>query len=646
MAAPPRPELAPASGRHLVARRRARWLDWLPMAVALPLYAAGIGWGIGDGPLWSWDELTPAAVLAPPYRDGVSWPAKYPLLHRDLLAPLYRAVGWCGERLGASGAGALARPQLLAGRWLSVALALVTLWLVQRSAGRLAGRSAALAASGLWLAVLPQVYYAKTTNLDAPSLFWVALALHGFVRLAARPTLGATLGFALPAACAALTKDQTLGLFALPGLWVAGLVYQEHSRALRDRSRPAWLAPVATLEDRRLWVPLAAGLLGAAASYRLLSGGGWLAAHLAVLGYHPDRFAFVATGLGGQLDLARLAGKHLVFCFGTAVSIAVGLGLAALAPAALQRRPPRARRTLPLLLFPLSYYLISIAPLRFHYDRFLLPVCLVLSVVAGVGLATSLGRLRGQRALLWAGWSLFGAAVAFSLWRGIAVDSDMVGDRRREVERATRGSSRAVAFVREVRTIHGFELKPVRRGDRVAPADLASFEYVAVPAADLGEFALAALARRLAAGECGFEAVPVERRSLARRVIDYRGVLSNLTEIDPPIRLFRRTGPGADCPTEEPAELSSAPLAGPVGRGAARVGARPGWSASAPPAARSRPLPPPARSRPQLERAAPRRAASGRPRRPARSPTSSARRSRTAAAAATGAGRAASPPTS
>ncbi len=516
----------------------ARLVDWTPVLLALPLYAVAIGWGWGPEHLWSWDEPRPVEIVAPPYTEAPSWPVKYPLLHRDLVRALFATVDPVAAFLGVGEAAGLDRARFLAGRSLTVLLALWTVRLAFVVARHGRSPRAGWIAAFAWLAVLPQTYYAKTMNLDAPYVFWLALASWAFVRLRVEPRLGFSLAFFGAVAAAVLTKDQALGLFVLPVVVL-----------LVDAARGRWRATGAPPAALLIGLPVLAGVALAAASYRLASGGELLRRHLAALIAVPGTYAVTAPDLASPFDQVRLALRHIAWSFGwpLAISIAAGIALAFV-----RRRDGAAVRpgksSAVLLLFPLSYAIFALAPLGYHYDRFFLPVCWIFAVVAAGGIADFWER-PGARGYKTFAAAMIVAAVAWGLWRCAALDRAMVGDRRNALEAATRGLPRATLARFAVRAPQGFErLQLPARGD-VPLARLTPYEVVVIPAPDLGDLRLSRLARALRGGACGFRAASPElaRASPLRRWIDFDGVLSNLGEVDPPLAVFRRDPPLLPC---------------------------------------------------------------------------------------------------
>ncbi|MEZ5314223.1 MAG: hypothetical protein R2862_11560 [Thermoanaerobaculia bacterium] len=390
-------------------------------------------------------------------------------------------------------------------------MALATVRLAFLTARECGSRRAGRLAAWSWLAVLPQVYYAKTMNLDAPYLFWFALALLGFVRLRREPTVVHGLAFGGATAATLLTKDQAFGLFLFP-------LSSCCSSSVRGAAPP----------KRSTALPAAAAIaLAAAATTELFGGTGLLAQHVDELLAHPATFGFTAPGLGTPLGLLGLTGRHLAWSFGL--------------PLAARRRGDRprlgrewrgsregARPLHVLLLFPLSYLLATLLPLGYQYDRFLLPVLYVLVVAAAAAGDRWLGassppRLRAALAAA--------LQVGDRLGRGSCPrPSTPAPDRRPEValERETRGTPQLALFRHEVRPPQHFDrrFRVDRRSDPPARLDRA---VVVIPAADLGERSLSQLTLRPSSGQdsAASASAPRPRTSVpAPRLSRFHGVLS------------------------------------------------------------------------------------------------------------------------
>jgi len=210
-------------GRRLSVPRELR----LVLAVAFVLHAIGITWGLPSSDAWDNDGIAPRDILpglAETFTPGSFY--TYPPVHLVLLAALTAPVTLVAV-LRAPHATVpdvvheiLKAPYMtcfsVVARVVSLAMSLGIAVALARTAEELgenkrAGVYAAAAASfGITF-----TYYAHTSNLDVPSLFWASLAVLAFTRGATRDEPERLRRAALFAALAIATKDQTFALFAV-----------------------------------------------------------------------------------------------------------------------------------------------------------------------------------------------------------------------------------------------------------------------------------------------------------------------------------------------------------------------------------------------------------------------------------------------
>ncbi len=396
------------------------------------------------------------------------------------------------------------------------------------------GVRAALLSALVWLGVAPQAFYAKTMNLDAPYVFWFALALEFFTRLEPEIRARHLVGFALAGGAAILTKDQAGGLFVLPTLLILAWIY----RAARARGASALVAIRRTALDPRLAGAAAALVLLVAVVYRLWNGFGELEAHLREMSSWNavGRYQESPNTLAGHLQVAGRSGLNLAFCMGWA---GLGVGVAA-AGRELWRSRSSASPALALLAFPLSYYLIFISSIRFSFDRFFLPVAFVLALFAGGGLASVLERSPPGPSRRWRA-SAVALLLAYGISRAVAVDISMLFDPRVAAEREVAGKGRAVALA-------GIESQASPNFDRVfmfrlknrACPQLADARFVAFqPLVGRGPVAARVLSG-LESGAFGFRRVTLPRFDPPRWLYDPQPETSNLAWIDEPLWLYER----------------------------------------------------------------------------------------------------------
>ena len=490
----------------------------LVLAAALILGAWGLRWGLPSEFGWAPDEVLPAEVdAAVAQRFAHGWHGKYPPLHFALLAAASaparlagRVAGWDAARVHDA--------RMTSGRLLSLALSLGVLLVVYRC-GRETGDARAGVLAGALLALsVPFPYYAKTANLDVPYLFWFALSVLFFLR-ALRRGRAADFGFfALAAAAAVATKDQAFALYVLT---VPFLVWEIIRRRRTE-------GPLSVWADRRL----ALLLVGGAAAFAVLGGalfnpGGWIAHVRLIAGPASTAFRMFDQGLSGHVALLAQTARHLAFVMG-GPSL-----LATLVPA-------------------VSYVAFFPLVVLYVYDRFLLPVALVLSLFGGLALA------RAVRARSWAAKAAVVAVLAFSLARAASVDILMARDSRYAVEDWLRREVGPVPLVAAVGPLEYLPRLDGLRWRRLGPAAVRLAQVrpdVVVVNADYARRADEGTGERafysaLDDGSLGYE-VALRRRTRPPVLLDTDAlreegsgrIWSNLDKVDPEIVVYRKSAP-------------------------------------------------------------------------------------------------------
>lgn len=391
-----------------------RWLAALLLTSAL-LNATPLWWGLPADPGWAFDEITPRNVAG-------AWPARYPPGHRYVLAGLYGPL----ESLYDAGLlrGDPYQGRFLAGRALSVLMATLTVLLAYRVARTLHVRRRGALLGAALLALGPTfVYYAKTANLDAPYLFWFALALLLFVRaLRKRRAVDFAL-FAATGVFSFCTKDQAAFLYVLTPVALLTPLVAERARAGSARTR----ALIATLLDPRMLIAAAAALGTFALVYKGVFGAREFERHFELLttaDYEAGRQH--ANAIAGYASFTWQSVVNLWFVMSGPACLAavVGLWLALVSK-------PRPSLMLAPLLLVVPYQIGLMVFVGLAYDRHLLPIALVAAVFGGVAL---------DRLLSWESLprALRRAAVAFVLIlafaRAASFDAMMAADPRYSAE--------------------------------------------------------------------------------------------------------------------------------------------------------------------------------------------------------------------
>lgn len=216
-----------------------RWLVAI-LGLSLCLNTIGIEWGLPNGnDTWATDALQPLAPLAIVKRVFADEPRnsgwfyfKYPLGHPFVLAAVQLPyVAWLRAT------GEFTTPQstypygfrhperaltvlALLTRVVSVLMGVGVVGCAYVIAALLFGTSAGLVAAVLVAGCYPLVYFAHTSNVDVPMLFWTALTIVAALACADHGSRLAAVLAGLAAGMALGTKEQSLGvLVAVPPIW-------------------------------------------------------------------------------------------------------------------------------------------------------------------------------------------------------------------------------------------------------------------------------------------------------------------------------------------------------------------------------------------------------------------------------------------
>ena len=393
----------------------------LILLLSVILNLTALWWGLPAHSTWAADEIEPVRVIGGLER-GFSggWAEKYPPFHYYLLAAAY-SPALVLDKLGLLDIRRLYSYSLLfiLGRLLSLAMAAGCVVLVERCARRILDRRAARLAALITALIVPFVYYAKTANLDIPYLFWFLASLYFYLGLAASGRPRDYLLFALTAALAVGTKDQAAALYGPAPFLLVWATRRTERLAGRGRS---WLS---TIIDRRHLLAAAGFVAGFVIVNNLIFNWAGFKLHLKqVFGLVWLGYQMVPPTASGQARLLILTVRELAFCLTWPLLLACGAGIWL----ALRERPRNAP-LLTLTTFGLSYYVFYIAVIRYNYDRFNLPLCVLLAFFGGKAISAALdSRPAGVTRALTA------AALAFAFLSAASVDLLMLRDGRYRVE--------------------------------------------------------------------------------------------------------------------------------------------------------------------------------------------------------------------
>ncbi len=523
--------MSPGSSEFPRASRKQRVLLLAILALSLTLDLVAIDWGlpVHKRDTWSFDEIPPVARgRTANERHG----GRYPPLHYDLLRALYTPFrGFAPE--GEPG-DALGHRLRLAGRSLSVSMAVATVALVYCLAQQLLGNTGASLLAALIASLsVPLVRYAKTANLDVPYVFWFTLSLVFLARILERHRWVDYLLFAIAMACAIGTKDQAAGLYlAVPLLLVPSL------RAHRERSDEERPSLVKTIFDPRLAVCLVLSLILFALIHRLFAAPGEFAYHLQVLtGKGSEGRADFAPTLSGYLAMTASAVRHLAFALG------VPLSVASLGGVLLAIRDGR-RRLLGLLLLCATYYVAFMVPVRYLRVRYFLPMAIVLSLFAALALWRW---LHWQRLPLAVRVASTGLLLAYSLALPVCLVAQMVFDSRYRVEAWLADNVAPDETWRSIGEHPEFNVRgqapiPLRRLQLNPHSYLRRIgaEYLVLSDVEAATDANSEIFAALESGAWDYEVAFRHHAEPCHGLLDWSHLSTNLSTVNPPITVFRK----------------------------------------------------------------------------------------------------------
>jgi 4-amino-4-deoxy-L-arabinose transferase-like glycosyltransferase len=409
-------------------------LAWIVL-VACTIRLVGIGWGLPSSDGWDDDGVAPRDFLVgvvKTYTPGDFY--TYPPVHLLILAVLNAPAVVIGVARAASTAPAdlvhefIQVPYMttfaIVARLVSCAMSLGIVVAVARTAEEIAGRRAGLFAAAVVALNAPLTYYAHTTNLDVPYLFWATHAIHRLTRAIARRELRELRWAAALGALAVGTKDQAYALFLLSapvalGAWLALDAWP------RKNARAVGLEVL-----RAVAIAIAILLVVDGA---LVNPSGFRARVAFLVGTASQDHAYFTADAAGRYAILR----EIAYSFERHYPAILGLFVASGLVVALRRGPSAAAALVPILC-AVSFTVTFNFTARRTEDRFVLPQMILLAVYAGIALdALFAVRLRGlsPRAARWIAAVAVLPIAARALYLCAGVDALLLLDPRYEVER-------------------------------------------------------------------------------------------------------------------------------------------------------------------------------------------------------------------
>lgn len=408
------------------------------LAFCLLLHVVGITWGLPSSDAWDVDGVAPRDFLpglAQTYSPGEFY--TYPPLHLALLAVVTAPVTLVAV-LRAAHLDVpsvmhviLAPPYMTAmtaiARVVTLLMSLGIVLTLTRIAEEIAPdeRKEGTATATAWFASLGWsfTYYAHTTNLDVPYLFWAMLAVLSMVRAVVRCEPRRLRHVALAGACAIATKDQAYAMFLLgaPAALVAWLVADPRARAAFGK----------VLRETAIAAVLA-GVVLAVIDGAVVNPSGFRARVAFLTGEASKDFFTYSADAKGRLTAFVDTFTAFRMHYPPVLAVLVLGGFAAALVST--RRAARAAALVPLF-FALSFtFFFNLVALRAE-ERFTLPQALLWAVYggfgaerawAGLGLAARSAKLAGRAVVI--------ALFALAAVECVRVDASMIFEPRYEAE--------------------------------------------------------------------------------------------------------------------------------------------------------------------------------------------------------------------
>ncbi len=512
------------------------------LAVSVILFAAGIWWGLPSYRGWAPDELFPSRVL-----DGMrhlfshGWSDIYPPFHYYILGILY-APFYLLHKLHWINLEMLSWYTLLfyIARLVSVVMSTATVYLVYKCGREIFDDRSSLFAALISVFAVPYVYYAKLANLDSPYIFWFILSLFYYLRILKTHRAKYYYLFTVAAVLAVCTKDQAYGLYILAPIVILFSDWQYKREGGQKIS-----VFKAILERRYFFLILLGAGLFVLLHNIIFNARGFLAHFKFIVGPASKGYQIYPSTLAGQAELLGQTIAHIRFSFGWPLLLACAAGLLLASS-----RPKKNRLLLSLLVFVVSYYVFYTAVILYNYDRFNMPINIVLSLFAGYALSTA---WESARRFSMARAAVVGLLFAYSLLYAASIDVLMIADGRYSVERWMRANIPKDALIGVASPI---EYCP--RLDGYLWSNLALFLPAFKQKSPRPEYVLfmTALSRRFAddTPEHRFFSAFTERKIKYRRVLKHQtnlrwlplrtgGAVTNLSTINPEIQIYQDIAP-------------------------------------------------------------------------------------------------------
>ena len=419
----------------------------LIILLSLSINVVGIWWGLPSFSGWAADEVVPMRVfkgIDKVFSNG--WHYKYPPFHFYVLAILYLPF-WALYKLNFLDIYSLPVYTILfyLGRFLSLILSAALLIVIYLCGREVFDRKSALFAVIISALSSPFIYYAKTTNLEIPYLFWAMLSFLFYLRILKYQKLQDYLLFSTTAAIAVCTKDQAYGFYILTPVF---LIWQHHrhltkTTKVRPRTKVAATQTPAkpgfvrlalplkvafrSLRHKNIVLSLAVGIGTFVLLQNLIFNWEGFSKHVQLIVSGDARIVpSYQQNIFGQLQILARSFTHIRFSMGWPLYAVCLLGFVRII-SNFKKYTLFAALLIPFV----SYYLFFIGALWFNPVRYLMPWAIAFALAGGKALAEL---LNPARQFFKAKVILAIAILIYTVAYGFSINLLMVQDSRYTVE--------------------------------------------------------------------------------------------------------------------------------------------------------------------------------------------------------------------
>lgn len=500
----------------------------------------GIWWGLPSYSGWAIDEVRPDQVIAGAeqlYSNG--WYKVYPPFHFYLLTVLYLPF-FILNQLGIAQIQSLPVTTTLfyLGRFLSVFMGTATVYIVYLCGREIYSEKASLWSALITALICPFIYFSKTTNLEIPYIFWLLLSLLFYIRILKYQRFSDYLLFAFTAVTSICTKDQAYGFYVLTSSFI---ILNYYFCRKRDK------ATLGLIKERRIIVSLLLGIVLFCLYHNFIFNWSGFVEHVKlIVGPRSNNSYDLWTDNNflAHWDLFRQVSRDILFSFGLPMLIVCLLGLLT------SIFNYRQNSQLLFLLIPgVSYYIFFLSIILYSRDRFLLPICIILSFFGGKFIAD----VFKQRDYFIK--AVFVAAIfIYTFFYSFSVNNLMVQDTRYSFEEWLVKNVDKNSFILSLGIrpylprfrMLNYKSREWKESKEIPNLDEEKFDYIVTTSGyTIDRFEQNSqeyqFFEKLNNGQLGYTLLLDYHRTPRWNLLNFQGVKTTLNKINPEIKIFQRS---------------------------------------------------------------------------------------------------------